>query len=57
MSIVRTDPFTFTDIIRVGDDFYFTGTTMHTMPGLPVPHSKDLVNWEFLGYDIKPAGS
>lgn len=35
------------DMIRVGDDYYLTGTTMHTMPGLPVLHSRDLVNWEF----------
>ncbi|HQG45956.1 MAG TPA: family 43 glycosylhydrolase, partial [bacterium] len=38
------------DMIRVGDDFYLTGTTMHTMPGLPILHSRDLVNWELLGY-------
>jgi xylan 1,4-beta-xylosidase len=38
------------DLIRVGDDYYLTGTTMHTMPGLPVLHSKDLVNWKLLGY-------
>lgn len=38
------------DIIRVGNDYYLTSTTMHTMPGLPVLHSKDLVNWEFLSY-------
>ncbi len=38
------------DMIRVGDDFYLTGTTMHSMPGLPVLHSKDLVNWEFVAY-------
>lgn len=38
------------DMIRVGDDYYMTGTTMHTMPGLPVLHSKDLVNWELLSY-------
>jgi beta-xylosidase len=38
------------DMIRVGDDFYLTGTTMHSMPGLPVLRSKDLVNWEFLSY-------
>src|SRR4030043_2358091 len=38
------------DMIRVGDDYYLTGTTMHTMPGLPVLHSKDLVNWELLSY-------
>ena len=46
------DEFSDPDIIRVGDDFYLTGTTMHTMPGLPVLHSKDLVNWEFLGYAL-----
>lgn len=38
------------DMIRVGDDYYLTGTTMHTMPGLPVLHSKDLVNWELISY-------
>ena len=38
------------DLIRVGNDFYLTGTTMHAVPGLPVLHSKDLVNWELLGY-------
>lgn len=38
------------DMIRVGEDYYFTGTTMHCMPGLPVLHSRDLVNWEFLSY-------
>jgi xylan 1,4-beta-xylosidase len=38
------------DIIRVGNDYYLTGTTMHTMPGLPVLHSVDLVNWELLTY-------
>ncbi|HEU6448595.1 MAG TPA: glycoside hydrolase 43 family protein [Verrucomicrobiae bacterium] len=44
------DEFSDPDLIRVGDDFYLTGTTMHAMPGLPVLHSKDLVNWELLGY-------
>lgn len=38
------------DIIRVGDEYYATGTTMHSMPGLPLLHSKDLVNWEILSY-------
>jgi hypothetical protein len=36
--------------IRVGSDYYLTGTTMHTMPGLPILHSKDLVNWRIIGY-------
>ena len=44
------DEFSDPDVIRVGDDFYLTGTTMHTLPGLPVLHSRDLVNWELLGY-------
>lgn len=38
------------DLIRVGNDFYLTGSTMHMMPGLPILHSRDLVNWEFLSY-------
>jgi len=36
------------DMIRVGEDYYLTGTTMHSMPGLPILHSRDLVNWDFL---------
>lgn len=48
------------DVIRVGTDYYLTGTTMHTMPGLPVLHSKDLVNWKLASYaaervDLAPA--
>ena len=44
------DEFSDPDIIRVGNDFYLTGTTMHSMPGLPVLHSRDLVNWRLLTY-------
>lgn len=47
------DEFSDPDLIRVGDDYYMTGTTMHTMPGLPVLHSRDLVNWEFLSYAVE----
>ncbi|HTN41657.1 MAG TPA: family 43 glycosylhydrolase, partial [Asticcacaulis sp.] len=46
------DEFSDPDLIKVGDWFYMTGTTMHTMPGLPVLRSKDLVNWEFLSYAV-----
>ena len=46
------DEFSDPDLIRVGDDFYLTGTTMHAMPGLPVLHSRDLVNWEFMSYAL-----
>lgn len=38
------------DVIRVGEDFYMVSTTMHLMPGCPVMKSKDLVNWETIGY-------
>jgi xylan 1,4-beta-xylosidase len=44
------DEFSDPDLIRVGEDYCLTGTTMHSMPGLPVLHSKDLVNWKLLGY-------
>lgn len=38
------------DIIRVDDTFYLMSTTMHLMPGAPVMKSKDLMNWETVGY-------
>ncbi len=38
------------DVIRVGEDFYMVSTTMHLMPGCPVMKSRDLVNWETVGY-------
>jgi len=38
------------DVIRVGDTFYLVSTTMHLMPGAPVMASKDLQNWETVGY-------
>ena len=44
------DEFSDPDIIRVGDDYYLAGTTMHTVPGLVILHSKDLVNWENISY-------
>jgi beta-xylosidase len=41
------------DIIRVGDDFYLISTSMHYVPGSPIAKSKDLVNWEIVGYPIE----
>ena len=37
-------------ITRNGDDYYLISTTMHLMPGAPVMHSKDLVNWGMASY-------
>lgn len=44
------DEFSDPDIIRVGEDYYLAGTTMHTVPGLVILHSRDLVNWENVSY-------
>lgn len=44
------------DVIRVGDDFYMVASSFNCMPGIPVLHSKDLVNWRIVGhvYDRLP---
>ncbi len=39
-------------ICRVGGDYYLVNSTFEWYPGLPVYHSKDLVNWELIGYGI-----
>lgn len=38
------------DVIRVGDTFYLVSTTMHLMPGAPIMTSKNLVQWNTVGY-------
>ncbi|WPV02048.1 glycoside hydrolase 43 family protein [Mucilaginibacter sp. cycad4] len=40
------------DAIRVGDDFYLVSSSFEAIPGLPVLHSKDLVNWSILGHAL-----
>jgi beta-xylosidase len=40
------------DAIRVGDDFYMTASSFNCIPGLPILHSKDLVNWKLIGYGL-----
>lgn len=37
-------------IVRVGDSYYMSSTTMHMNPGLPIMKSKDLVNWHIVNY-------
>lgn len=41
------------DAIRVGDDFYLIASSFNKVPGLPILHSKDLVNWKLIGYALK----
>ena len=38
------------DAIRVGDDYYLTASSFNAVPGLPILHSKDLVNWNLINY-------
>ncbi len=38
------------DIIRTGEDFYMISSSFSYFPGIPVLHSRDLVNWERLSY-------
>ena len=40
------------DVVRVGNDFYMTASSFNCVPGLPVLHSKDLVNWNLIGYAL-----
>ena len=49
------NPIIFADVpdmsmIRVGDTYYMSSTTMHMSPGLPIMSSKDLVNWKIVSY-------
>ncbi len=41
------------DVICVGDDYYLTASSFQCMPGLPVLHSKDLVNWTIIGHALQ----
>lgn len=41
------------DVVAVGDDYYLTASSFQCVPGLPILHSRDLVNWEIIGYALK----
>jgi len=50
-----TNPVIFADvpdisIVRVGDSYYMSSTTMHMSPGVPIMKSKDLINWKIVSY-------
>jgi beta-xylosidase len=49
------NPIIFADVpdmsmMRVGDTYYMSSTTMHMSPGVPIMKSKDLVNWQLVSY-------
>jgi alpha-N-arabinofuranosidase len=39
-------------ICRVGEDYYLVTSTFEYFPGVPVYHSKDLLNWKMVGHAI-----
>jgi len=43
------------DVIRVGEDYYMTSSSFNCIPGLQILHSKDMVNWEFIGAAVPNA--
>lgn len=54
-SAQATNPIIYADVpdvamIRVGDTYYMSSTTMHMSPGLPIMSSNDLVNWKLVSY-------
>ena len=40
------------DVVRVGDDYYLTSSSFTNVPGLPILHSRDLVNWTIIGHAL-----
>lgn len=40
------------DVIRVGADYYLVASSFQCVPGLPILHSRDLVNWTILSYAV-----
>ena len=41
------------DACAVGEDYYLTASSFNCIPGLPVLHSKDMVNWKIIGHAVK----
>lgn len=42
-------------IVRVGEDYYLVNSSFEYFPGLPIHHSRDLVNWQLVGYGLQRA--
>src|SRR3989442_14797829 len=40
------------DVVRIADDFYLVASSFNAAPGLPILHSKDLVNWTIIGHAL-----
>jgi len=40
------------DVVRVDDDYYMTASSFNAAPGLPILHSKDMINWKLINYAL-----
>ena len=40
------------DVVRVGDDYWMTASSFGHVPGLPILHSRDLVNWTLINHAL-----
>lgn len=40
------------DVCRVGEDYYMVSSSFDAVPGIPILHSKDLVNWSIIGHAL-----
>ncbi|RYZ95100.1 MAG: hypothetical protein EOO68_19095, partial [Moraxellaceae bacterium] len=54
-TVTATNPLIWADVpdpsvLRMGDTYYMSSTTMHMNPGIPIMRSKDLVQWETINY-------
>jgi beta-xylosidase len=55
------NPIIFADVpdvsmMRVGNNYYMSSTTMHMNPGVPIMKSNDLVNWQLVNYAYNTLG-
>ena len=41
------------DAIRVGEDYYMIASSFNHSPGLPILHSKDMINWTIIGHALQ----
>lgn len=41
------------DVIRVGEDYYMTASSFNATPGLPILHSKDMINWRLINHALQ----
>jgi beta-xylosidase len=49
--VIHSD-FSDPDVVRVDSDYYMTASSFNCIPGLPILHSRDLVNWELISYAL-----